>query len=242
LDEIKEVGTSGVDGKFAVKVPAGLATTLIARAEGVGLDFLFIPPDRLGEEIELRTMTDHPVRGRVVDTQGKPVAGATVAVSKLAVYDANSLDKFLDAAKLGRRMGTRKSLSRGSGLLSPVTTDKDGRFTIEGAGVERLVTLRVSGAGLADTEVLVVNRKDFDPKPYNEVKPVPALGGGGPPRAPVVLHGPDGSVVVETEKRIRGTVTDVDTGKPRVGARVTLVGDRLSVVLPDLSAVTDARG
>src|SRR5205823_3708250 len=79
LDEIKEVGTSGVDGKFAVKVPAGLATTLIARAEGVGLDFLFIPPDRLGEEIELRTMTDHPVRGRVVDTQGKPVAGATVA-------------------------------------------------------------------------------------------------------------------------------------------------------------------
>src|SRR5207248_3737777 len=96
--------------------------------------------------------------------------------------------------------------------------------------------------GLADTEVLVVNRKDFDPKPYNEVKPVPALGGGGPPRAPVVLHGPDGSVVVETEKRIRGTVTDVDTGKPRVGARVTLVGDRLSVVLPDLSAVTDARG
>src|SRR5947208_15419651 len=80
-------------------------------------------------------------------------------------------------------MGTRKSLSRGSGLLSPVTTDKDGRFTIEGAGVERLVTLRVSGAGLADTEVLVVNRKDFDPKPYNEVKPVPALGGGGPPRS-----------------------------------------------------------
>jgi len=44
LDELKEVGASGVDGKFTVKVPAGLATTLIARAEGGGMDFLFIPP------------------------------------------------------------------------------------------------------------------------------------------------------------------------------------------------------
>jgi hypothetical protein len=236
------VGTSGADGKFTVKVPAGVATTLIARAEGVGLDFLFIPQDRLGEEIELRTMKDHTVRGRILDTQGKPVAGATVAVSKLADYEDNSLDRFLDMAKLGRRLGTRKSLLRDSGLLYPVTTDKDGRFTIEGAGVERLVTLRVSGAGLADTEVLVVNRKDFDPKPYNEVKPAVGAGAGGPPRVPAVLHGPDGSAVVETEKRIRGTVTD-DTGKPRVGAKVALVGDGPFAVAPlHLSAVTDAQG
>ncbi len=34
LDELKEVGASGADGKFTVKVPAGLATDLVARARG----------------------------------------------------------------------------------------------------------------------------------------------------------------------------------------------------------------
>jgi hypothetical protein len=139
-----------------------------------------------------------------------------------------------------------KSLSNEAGILSLATTDKDGRFTIEGAGAERLVTLRVSGPGLAETELFVVNRMDFDPKTYNEVKPVIAAGGGGGrlPGEDVVYHGPDGSVVAETEKRIRGTVTDVDTGKPRVGVKVTLVGDLFTaaVVLPGLSAVTDAEG
>ncbi len=250
LDELKEVGTSGVDGKFTVKVPVGLTANLIARAEGVAMDFLFIPPDRLGEEIELRTAKDHTVRGRILDTQGKPVPGATVAVSKLDVCKDNSLDGYLGMVK---QLGIRpmplqfrsKSLSYEAGVLSPATTDKDGRFKIEGAGVERLVTLRVSGAGLAETELVVVNRMDFDPKPYNEVKPVIGAGGGAaPPAAPVVFQGPDGSVVAETEKRIRGTVTDVDTGKPRVGTKVTAVRDGFGgvFVLPGLSAVTDAEG
>jgi RNA polymerase sigma factor (sigma-70 family) len=243
LDELKEVGTSGVDGKFTVKVPAGLATNLIARAEGVGLDFLVISPDRLGEEIELRTVKDHPVRGRILDTHGKPVPGATVAVSKLDVCKDSSLDGYLAEAMRGRRGFLSKSVSHEAGVLSPATTDKDGRYTIEGSGVERLVTLRVSGAGLAETKLLVVNRKDFDPMPYNEVKPAPVRGGGGrSPDAPVGFHGPDGSVVIETERLIRGTVTDADTGKPRVGANVTRIVADPGISLPKLPAVTDAQG
>src|SRR5262249_26492927 len=131
-----------------------------------------------------------------------------------------------------------------AGVLSPATTDKDGRFMIEGAGVERLVTLRVSGAGFAHPELGVITRQGFDPKPDNQGKPIPALGGGArPPTAPVVYHGPDASVVVESQKLIRGTVTDVDTGKLRVGVKVTLVRDGFFAVAPlRLSAVTDAQG
>ena len=75
---------SGADGKFSVKVSAsGAAVSLIARAEGVGQAFATIPAGRLGTEVELRTVKDHAIRGRGVDPQGKPVAGATVGVSKL---------------------------------------------------------------------------------------------------------------------------------------------------------------
>jgi RNA polymerase sigma factor (sigma-70 family) len=244
----QELGTSGADGKFRVKVPDNRFVYLTVRAEGVGLDFTFIPQDRLGEPVDLQTVKDHAVRGRIVDTQGKPIAGATVAVSRLIVYD-DSLDVFLSEFKAGGYTGGIKSLWREVGVLPTATTDKDGRFVIEGAGAERLLTLRVVGTGLAETELWVVNRKGFDPKPYNEAKPDrrPGMPGYVPPRAglrpdgPRVLHAPEVSVIAEPEKRIRGTVTDVDTGKPRVGVRVGLTRNEPDFVLP-LSAVTDADG
>ena len=261
LDKLVEVGTSGADGKFTVTVPAGLATTLVARADGVGLDFRLIPPNRLGEEIELRTVQDHPVRGRILDTQGKPVAGATVEALNLDVFTDNSLDVFLAQVKQSglrqiRGKPLSKSLSQEAGCLPPATTDKDGRFVIEGVGAERIVMLHVSGAGVAETRLVVVNRKDFDPKPYNELKPTRIGGGGGglPGSGPPisaggpVFHGPDGSVVVEAEKRVRGTVTDAGTGTPLAGVTVMLESGNSSLLRgglrppPHLSAVTDAAG
>jgi RNA polymerase sigma factor (sigma-70 family) len=248
-----ELGASGADGKFKVKVPvpAGhFSVWLIARAEGAGMDFPFIPVDRLGEEVELRLVKDNPVRGTIVDTQGKPVAGATVAVSKLCAFADNSLDEFLDGYKRGDRSplypGAAETFWCDTGALPAVTTDKDGKFEITGVGAERLAALRVRGPGLAVSELWVVNRKGFDPKPYNESKPEPAR--PGDPRPPLrpagsfPLHAPDLSVVSEPEKRIRGTVTDVDTGKPRAGAKVALVRDEQESSLIHLAAVTDAEG
>jgi hypothetical protein len=74
---------------------------LIARADGVGTDLRLIDVGRLGDGVELRTVTDNPIRGKIVDTQGKPVAGATVAVSKHLVFGDNSPDGFLDGYKRG---------------------------------------------------------------------------------------------------------------------------------------------
>src|SRR5262249_5802857 len=58
------------------------------------------------------------------------------------------------------------------------------------------------------------------------------------------LHAPDQPMVGEPEKRIRGTVTDVDTGKPRAGVKVTTLVhyEQESPLLIPLSAVTDAEG
>ena len=122
-----------------------------------------------------------------------------------------------------------------------MTTDKDGKFEIKGAGVERLVALRVAGAGVAETELWVANRKGLDPKPYNEARAEP-IRPGEPIRPRFVLHAPDVSVIAEPEKLIRGTVKDIDTGKPRVDVKVIPVPDGRDMFPLRLVATTDADG
>src|SRR5262249_48563319 len=134
-----ELGTSDSAGRFTVKVPvpAGhFRVFLIARADGVGMDLQLIEVDRLGDGVELRTVSDNPIRSKIVDTQGKPVAGATVAVSKQLVFGNNSLDEFLDGYKRGDRSPLYPGDALGfwcdTGVLPAVTTDKEGKFEITG--------------------------------------------------------------------------------------------------------------
>jgi RNA polymerase sigma factor (sigma-70 family) len=75
----RKLGVSGADGRFKLRlpgVPRGMV--LVARPAGVGTDFIDVGAGAAGE-VELRTVKDHAIRGRVIDTQGKPVAGVTVA-------------------------------------------------------------------------------------------------------------------------------------------------------------------
>ena len=55
------------------------------------------------------------------------------------------------------------------------------------------------------------------------------------------LYPPEANVVAEAEKPIRGTVTELATGKPRAGVVVRLRESR-TVRMPDLHATTDAAG
>jgi RNA polymerase sigma factor (sigma-70 family) len=252
--EPMDAGTSGADGRFKVEVPAKPMTLyLAARAEGAGTDF--VRWREVPEEIELRLVKDQVIRGRVVDTQGKAVAGVRLLPTKVEVFEDNSLDDFLAEWKMRltqRDLASRrfpsaregvKALWRYSGVLPEVKTDADGQFTITGAGVERLVTLRIRGEGIADSELLVVDRGGFDPKPYNQamankLTAMPVV----LPESMRVLHGPEVSFVVEAEKRIRGTVSDLATGKPRAGIQLHLTNVGRNTLHPPLFATTDADG
>src|SRR5207244_2194049 len=110
---------------------------------------------------------------------------------------------------------------------------------LQGVGAERLVSLRISGAGVADAAVLVVNRTGFDPKPYN------AAARDNNPKRPYMysppLQGPEVSIVAEPEKIVRGVARDAGTGKarPNIDVLLTQAGDHLQ---PALSAKTDSEG
>src|SRR5207237_839394 len=95
---------SAPDGRFTVKVPSGatqghfLASHfLAARAPGAGLDFIGIGGLDPARALELRLVKDQVIRGRIVDTQGKPVTGVQVGITHIDAFASNSVDTFLAA-------------------------------------------------------------------------------------------------------------------------------------------------
>jgi hypothetical protein len=236
----KTVGRTGADGRFEVAAPRRRGVILAARAAGAGIDFIDLgraPPGA----VELRLVKDHAIRGRVISTEGKPVAGVTVTVQHLGVFKGNSLDSFLAAWKT---TSPHEAVASGvkhlwvEGVFTATRTDREGRFIVAGTGAERLVTLRLRGAGIAEEEVRVVNRAGFDPKPYNQAADASRMRLGP---GKWLLDGPAPSVVAEREKPIRGVVKDIDTGKPRVGVKVHLTPNGNNLVATRL-ATTDAHG
>jgi RNA polymerase sigma factor (sigma-70 family) len=246
-DRPADLGTSGEDGRFAVPLPKDRdATYLIARADGLGIDFVAVENIKPRAEVELRTVADVPIRGRVVDTEGKPVAGAWVRVDRLGVSSVNSLDWMLTEWKKLNVFSApphgERQIWGGAGALWTAATDKDGRFEFRGVGVERLAVLRLGGAGVTECEAYVATRQGLDPKEYNEavVRNFRDGLGGGKPRWQ--LYRPDCGIVVEREKRIRGRVTDVDTGQPRAGVHVILSRSGSELLPVPLGAWTDKDG
>src|SRR5262245_46300595 len=249
------LGKSNADGTFRVTVALGRSGGwLVSRADGHGMEFAPVR-DEAETEVTLKLPKDRPVRGRVIDPEGKPLAGARVTVSGLTSYDNNSFDKhmkqwtaeyFAHGIPPGgdRSMWFRSDKPADRECDSPIfaKTDADGKFELTGVGADQLVGLTIRASGVATTHVTVMNRAGFDPKPYIETatesaKLVPERQGRYSR-----LYGPGPQIIVEREKVIRGTVTMRDTGKPLAGMPIRVeTSERLAY--PSLyEAVTDKDG
>jgi RNA polymerase sigma factor (sigma-70 family) len=247
-NKVETLGTTTEEGRFTVAVPKDPKDRfLIADAAGAGLDFLELGSLKPDKPVEFRLVKDRAIRGKVVNTEGKPVAGVRVTVFSIGVYANNSMDSFLTAWKKRHFMsglpGGVKSIWDGAEPLFTATTDAQGRFTFHGAGSERLVRLRLRGSGIADSEVWIVNRDGFDPKPYNQASLDNIPKGMENLSIRWLLYGPEPSAVVESEKPIRGVVKESDTGKGRPGVLVRLTrreGGALMDIAPE--ARTDSQG
>jgi RNA polymerase sigma factor (sigma-70 family) len=242
---LQKLGRTDDMGRFTVAAPRGERWIyLAARAPGFGIDFIDLSTIKGAEKVELRLVKDHAIRGRVIDTEGKPVSGAGITVESVNVYKDNSLDSFLAMWKTRHpQSGVPSGVKHiwQEGIVEGTTTGKDGRFTLPGCGIERVVSLHIRGPGIAEANYWVVNRPGFDPKPYNKATAdnmrMTLAGESG-----WLLWTPELSAVAEAEKPIRGIVKDQQTGKPRAGVKVTLSrnGGFLAPIL--VSATTDEQG
>jgi RNA polymerase sigma factor (sigma-70 family) len=117
------------EGKFrlTIKVPPGPPPTMrvLAGAKGLGIAWALLDPKADSAEVELRLPAEQVVRGRVVDLQGEPVAGARVVLTGLKQHPA----------KGEKDQGTWATPPEGL-PFGPVntTTDARGDFTVRGSG------------------------------------------------------------------------------------------------------------
>jgi RNA polymerase sigma factor (sigma-70 family) len=238
---------SAADGTFRLKLARNdlrrdFPTPLVAAANGFGVDWVQLSQDDAAGERTFRLTRDVPIRGRLQDTQGKPLAGARVQVIGILEPDNGKLDTFLagwkqnwqDAERLNMKKRLYGPLDK---LFSVSSADKDGRFQITGAGAERLVQVQVEGPA-AKTCLYVVTRPGVDTKAINA-----AVLDGIPkelriPGQPPLLHGTSFDYVAGPARRLEGTVREAGTGTPLAGMPIMASGDFNSGSM----AVSDAKG
>jgi RNA polymerase sigma factor (sigma-70 family) len=226
------LGKTKADGTFAVTVPVGRLGWLATRADEHGIEFVGVRAENL-TDITLQLPKEQPIRGRVIDPEGKPLAGVRVTADSLTCYDNNSHEKHLKKwADEFYAHGIPPGGDRGMWFRSDrpgdreresptfTTTDADGKFELGGVGADQQVGLTLRGNGLALTHVSVMNRHGFDPKPYIEAAGEAAKLVPGRRGRYSQLYGPTPLLIVERGKVVRGTATALDTGKPLAGMLV----------------------
>ncbi len=220
---------------------------IVAWAPGFGP----VWPETLAREVTedkpLRLVRDDvPITGRVVDLEGRPVAGATIRVQMLECpKDTAAVDRWLEAAAKDATGGTppRKSYFPAAQQLpgcepavsTPTTTDSDGRFRLTGLGRDRLAILDIRGPSITFRRVQVVTRR---------MKRLENPDAEGPTLFDHGYYGADGTIVVEPGQPIEGVVRDRDTQAPIPGALVSAANLAGSIWLIDglVTSQTDAQG
>jgi RNA polymerase sigma factor (sigma-70 family) len=268
------VATTDEDGRFHFELakgggdlpPAGDDTwqqaQIAAAAPGFALAWVEAGDLLKGGDATLRLIRDDlPVRGRILDSQGRPQAGVIVRIQ--GVWEVKSgldLDEVLtsgevDENQMARWYGLQQRAATWQPDTAPLwpggqntwTTGADGRFEVHGIGRDRIARLELHGGGVADGTLDVMarpakGRPKARPSP-GFLKYVPSMGRD----AAFKGHSPHGTqllgatfeYIAGAAKPIAGVVRLKPSGKPVAGAVVSAVDPATHT---RVSARTDAEG
>ncbi len=227
--------TTDPDGRFRFTAhpedfgPQGKGK-LVATAKGFGLDWIDLSAKDRSEERTLQLVVDDvPIEGRVLDLEGKPVAGATLRVLRVGkMPGGGDLKPWLDKNIEMRRKGTYLNengldVIRADLLDLPLIarTAADGSFRLTGFGRDRVVRLDIEGPDIVWRKMWSVTR----PGPARGF--IPGFWG---------VYATRFEYLASPCKPIVGTVREKGTGKPLSGITVG------SVMHGNVETTTDKEG
>ncbi|APW63706.1 carboxypeptidase regulatory-like domain-containing protein [Paludisphaera borealis] len=245
LDTSRALSTRAGKKAILATLILGLASTTFAGLLGVGGQ---PPPPEAAEPAEAAPLeeekslaVDVPITGRIVDLEGRPVAGVVVKIGGVKIPKGDDLSAWIEGVKKGEPPWVVARLIDWDRKTPDVEgreakTDADGRFRFDGLGMERVVGLSLRGETIAYTTLDVVSRK---------TGPIPAKGFANHNGArSETIYGADFIYTAAPGRAIEGVVKDAKTGKPLAGAGVW--SDRFAgsdfVGIHSLKTTTDAHG
>lgn len=204
---------------------------VVATAKGYGLGMpafpmgeRIIPTGPLQKDNQTLQLTkdDVPITGRVLDLQGKPIAGVTVCVHGLYWPTKGDLTAWLGELKEKKEAypalhahmtGLENWIGRDLGkVFPPVVTGVDGRFRLPGVGRERVAVLRLEGPTIVVSERYVMTR------PGDTIRAAMFRRNSGDEE--MTFCGSDFEYLAAPCQPIVGIVRDKGTGRPLAGAEV----------------------
>jgi beta-lactamase regulating signal transducer with metallopeptidase domain/protocatechuate 3,4-dioxygenase beta subunit len=210
-------------GEFEFAAPKVLMSTyerdlILATAGGFGSQWAWcLDGGKPSKPIELKLRRDVPIRGRILDLEGKPVARAKISVVTITDSRNGDLGPWLAAMKsgvhrysVGANAMLGKFIRRFPGDGGSAATDVDGRFALSGLGAERLVDLSVESDATAYTQVTVATRQM-----ESIIRPNLPNNAGG-----LEIFAAEFTKSVSPTRPIVGTVRDAKTGEPLAGVSV----------------------
>lgn len=222
---VPTLAKTDADGKFRLTIdplPAGRPEyrQLVASKAGFGPDWVKLSDLEDGPLSLKLSSDDVPVKGRVTDLEGKPVAKAKVTIKAISTGDLKKVwESWPRGPYVALRAADKELWSPGlAELPESVTAADDGKFEIKGVGRGRLLGLVIEGKGVETAACRVVTDETFDPKTVQQPNEATMPGGGFQPGP--ALYGPTFTHAGKPSQLVVGTVTDGKTGKPVAGLNV----------------------
>jgi RNA polymerase sigma factor (sigma-70 family) len=231
----KFYATTAADGSFTLTVPKvppfpDEAIDIAATAKDFGVAFVTTSRDGDNKNVTLQLVKDDvPIKGQIVDLQGKPVQGATIRVLRIAAAAKEDLGPWLEAVKAkkglsgqleGRYFTQGLASAEVPALAHQVTTDAAGRFRLTGIGRDRLAIVRLEGPAIATEQLRILTRVEKTIAVPTEAEVIYAEPAYNLPTADYYYHGASFRHVAEATTPIVGTVRDRDTNKPLAGVTI----------------------
>ena len=183
---------------------------------------------------------DVPIEGRIVDLEGRPVAGASIRALDLFASTSGDLTGWLDKVRQYGTKGPWQGLNTRDLDYMPnvpgvaATAGPDGRFRLIGIGRGRIASLLISGPGIATQQVFAMTRTGPPIRTADRGRGEPSL----------TFHAPRFDHVASPTRAIQGVIADKDTGTPLPGIKVEgmVFDEDSSVPTPGVEATSGPDG